>query len=566
MTTESQAMLRMPLYLLVLLLAGCASQGTPPHGTLDEIHAALRDDDTASRSQQKATPPAAVSDALLPAIQLNIPGADLTATEPRFDVKVRNAAARDFFLSLVEGTAYNVMVHPDVGGRISLDVKNVTVPEVMEMVRDTYGYDFERRGNYFQVLPNVLQTRIFPVNYLDIKRSGSSKISAGATQISRSGGTSSNGTTTSTTSTSETSQITTDSQSNFWPALEATLRTIVGSEAGRSVTVNPQAGLVVVRAMPGELRAVKDYLDSAQSATQRQVILEARILEVELSDGFQSGINWSALTRRGSDYLALGQTGGGSISNGTGVTANVGAAINMTAPAGTATGSFLPATALGGVFAAALTTQNFTAFIELLKSQGNVQVLSSPRISTLNNQKAVIKVGADEFFVTDVNTTTTTTTTTATPNVSVELTPFFSGVTLDVTPQISAEGDIILHVRPSVSEVREQVKDVAVATTNLRMPLASSTVRESDSLIRARNGQIVVIGGLMQNKTRDEQYAVPLLGDLPLVGALFRHNRQATRKSELVILLRPTVVAGDEQWSHERQRSAAGFRQFDPQP
>ena len=559
-------MSRLPLYALALLFAGCANQGTPLRSTLDEIHAALGgDDDGSATAQPHAMPPAAVSDALLPAIQLSIPGTDLAAAEPRFDVKVRNAEARDFFLSLVDGTPYNMMVHPEVGGQISLDVKNVTVPDVMEMVRDTYGYDFERRNDYFQVLPNVLQTRIFTVNYLDIKRSGSSKISAGATQISRSGSSSSDGSNTSTTSTSETSTITTDSLSDFWPALETTLRMIVGAEEGRSVSVNGQAGLVVVRAMPTELRAVKSYLDSTQNATQRQVILEARILEVELGDGFQSGINWSSLVRHGKDHLALNQLGGGSIFGGTGVTGISGSGINMQPPAGViGTGS--ATTAFGGVFAAAFTGANFTAFIELLKSQGNVQVLSSPRISTMNNQKAVIKVGSDEFFVTDVNTSTTTTTTTATPNVSVELTPFFSGVTLDVTPQISEEGDIILHVRPSVTEVREQIKDVTVTTTTLRMPLASSTVRESDSMIRAENGQIVVIGGLMQNKTRDEQAAVPLLGDLPLLGALFRHTRQSTSKSELVILLRPTVVESNEQWSRELRRSSAGFRQFDPQP
>jgi len=563
MNTGLIPMTRLPFFALALMLAGCASQGTPQRSTLNEIHAALRDDGGhAAPATSATTPPAAVSDALLPAIQLNIPGADLAATEPRFDVKVRRAAARDFFLSLVEGTSYNMMVHPDVKGSISLDMKNVTVPEVMEMVRDTYGYDFERRGDSFQVLPNVLQTRIFHVDYLDIKRTGSSKISAGATQISRSGGTSSDGTTTSTTSTSETSMITTDSQSNFWPGLETTLRMIVGSEAGRSVSVNAQSGIVVVRAMPTELREVKRYLDSTQSVTQRQVILEARILEVELADGFQSGINWSSLTQGKNDTLVLGQIGGGSVFSGTGLSNISSSGVNMAPPAGTIT-TGAATTAFGGVFAAAFTGNNFTAFIELLKSQGNVQVLSSPRISTLNNQKAVIKVGADEFFVTDVNTSTTTTTTTATPNVSVELTPFFSGVTLDVTPQISEEGDITLHVRPSVSEVREQIKDVTVTTTTLRMPLASSTVRESDSVIRAQNGQIVVIGGLMQNKTRDEQASVPLLGDIPVLGALFRHTRQATSKSELVILLKPTVVEGNEQWSRELRRSSAAYRQFD---
>ncbi len=569
--------LRIPLALLgaaMLLLGGCASSGSQPRTTLDEIHDALKEDGRpAAASANGARLPAGVNDALLPSIQLNTPAANVTATEPRFDVKVRRATARDFFLGLVEGTRYNMVVHPSVRGYISLDMKNVTVPEVMATVRDTYGYDFERDGNNFRVLPNTMQTRIFHINYLDIKRTGKSTISAGATQINRSrstGNNGSNGTNNNNannegaTSTSETSSITTDSKSDFWAGLEASLRTIVGTEDGRSVSVNAESGIVMVKAMPGELREVENYLDATQNVAQRQVILEARILEVELADGFQSGINWSSLTTAHAGSLVLGQVGGGSLLSGTGVASTNGTALTLAPPQSTITAG-TATTAFGGMFTAAFTGNNFTAFVELLKSQGNVQVLSSPRISTVNNQKAVIKVGSDEFFVTNVNTTTTTTATAAVPNVSVELTPFFSGVSLDVTPQISDDGEITLHVRPSVSEVREQTKNISVTTFDMSIPLASSTVRESDSIIRAKNGQIVVIGGLMQNNTRDEQASVPVLGDIPILGALFRHTRQTKTKSELVILIKPTVVENDRQWSDALRHSAARYHQFDEQ-
>ena len=298
------------------------------------------------------------------------------------------------------------------------------------------------------------------------------------------------------------------------------------------------------------------YLESTQDVVQRQVILEAKILEVSLSDGYQAGINWAGLVGNATDNLILGQTGGGSyFEDGSSIIDGNTGNLNPLAPTavdGTATSAF------GGVFTAAVNIAgDFTAFIELLKTQGDVQVLSSPRISTVNNQKAVIKVGTDEFFVTDVQTSTTTATATTTQN-NVELTPFFSGVALDVIPQISEDGDIILHIHPTVSEVKEQVKDIGVSSdTELTVPLARSTIRESDSIVRARSGQVVVIGGLMQNVRRDESAGVPVLGDLPVVGGLFRHQRQAVRKSELVILLRPIVVENGREW-HEQLRRVQG--------
>jgi MSHA biogenesis protein MshL len=175
-------------------------------------------------------------------------------------------------------------------------------------------------------------------------------------------------------------------------------------------------------------------------------------------------------------------------------------------------------------------------------------VLSSPRVSTLNNQKAVIKAGSDEFFVTDIASNTVTGTSSATSR-NVELTPFFSGIALDVTPQISAGGEVILHIHPTVSDVTDQTKALTVSGETDSLPLAFSEIRESDSIVKAKSGQIIVIGGLMRNSRRTETFAVPLLGRLPGLGRLFRSERDVENKTELVIMLKPIVVDDDTVWS-----------------
>jgi MSHA biogenesis protein MshL len=561
--------------LAVSLLGGCAG-GPTEHPAAAAMERAVQE--TAPGKGKPTELPEAVSSALLPPVNINVPGKQKESVEPRFDVKVRRAPARDFFLSLVEGTSYNMVVHPDVKGTISLNLKNVTVPEVMNTVRDVYGYDYEHTATGYEVFPNTLRTKLFQVNYLDFKRKGESKMQANPGEISTSGyngsGTGSSGTNNMSTSGTGTSggyrrstnvsgsSIDTESESDFWTGLAKSLRDLIGTGEGRRVSVNAQSGLVAVRAMPSELRDVAQYLKANQEAVERQVVIEARVLEVELNHAFQSGINWADLQRTYDGNAVIGQTGGGSIFGGSGVSGIAGNSgdLSPTSPSaidGTA------ASAFGGVFTLAVNTGHFNAFIELLKTQGNVQVLSRPRVSTVNNQKAVIKVGSDEFFVTDVDTSTTTGTATS-QTASVQLTPFFSGVTLDVTPQISAAGDIILHVHPAVSEVREQTKNISVSTSaDLTIPLAASTIRESDSVIRARSGQVVVIGGLMRNRVSDENASVPVLGDLPLVGKLFQHTRKQKSKSELVILLKPTVVRGDRQWAQEVRRSAGTFRELE---
>lgn len=547
---------------VTLLLAACQTTAPRSTATLTRIDATLKDEAAKSTAMAAVAPPPAVTAALLPPLKVDLTGAGATV-EQRFDITVTHAQAREFFMSLVEGTPYNMVVHPDVAGEISLTLKNVTINEVMNAVRDVYGYEYQRTASGYQVMPIRMQSRVFEVDYLDVKRTSKSETRVNSGQVSDS---SSNGNNNSasgsngtngggTITTRPSSQMTTESETSFWGDLKAQLDTLIGKGEGRSVVVSPQAGIVVVRALPSELRDVASFLKASQTSLQRQVVLEAKIIEVSLGDGFQSGINWAALGNVGNGKTALfGQTGGGTIfNNGTSEIAGQTGTLdpsNFSSVNGTKTSAF------GGVFTAALNLKDFTAFIELLKTQGDVQVLSSPRVSTVNNQPAVIKVGSDEFFVTNVSTNTTAVGLTGATTSNVTLTPFFSGIALDVTPQIDARGNVILHIHPTVSEVKDQTKTIQVNNQAQVLPLAFSTVRESDSIVRAGNGQVVVLGGLMQDKTLLNRAGVPVLGDLPGVGAMFRHTKNSSAKSELVILLRPVVIETGGEWGQQIHQSS----------
>jgi len=200
--------------------------------------------------------------------------------------------------------------------------------------------------------------------------------------------------------------------------------------------------------------------------------------------------------------------------------------------------------------------------LTLLETQGNVQVMSSPRISTVNNQKALIRVGSDEFFVTGLSTNTTSnaSSTTSTPNI--ELSSFFSGIALDVTPQIADDGDVILHIHPVISDVKDQTKELVIGNERISLPLALRDVRESDSIVRAKNGEVVVLGGLMQEVVIDQNSKHPYVGDIPIVNSLFKQKNRKVVKTELVILLRPSVVK-DDTWTNSIERSRHNFKKLD---
>ena len=551
--------MRIKLIIIVGLLLQACQTAPPKHNpstvqALAEINAAIiESDDTVKpveAESQTALPPA-VSQALLPTYEPNLPVANQIVTE-RFDITVNRMPARTFFMSLVKDTPINIVVHPDVKGQISLALKSVTIDEVLEVTRDVYGYEYQKnRAGYF-ILPARLQSKIFNVSYLNVARRGISntRVTSGQFSNSDEGNEEAERSNLSRRINNgrdnarafATSQIATASEANFWQDLDDTLRTIIGPKEGRSVVVSPQSGLVVVRAMPGELREVAAFLQQAQLNLTRQVIIEAKVIEVQLNDTHQTGVNWAAL-----DESASRSNFGNQLKLFDGASEIVDSEGNLLVSGITSTQNLK---GIGNLFALGTITDDFAMIIRLLNQQGAVNVLSSPRVSTMNNQKAVIKVGSDEFFVTEISSTTTTgTSTTTTPEII--LTPFFSGIALDVTPHINAESDVILHIHPAISEVVDQVKDITVAGQDQSLPLAFSTVRESDSIVRAKSGQVIVIGGLMQHNRSDTVGGVPGLSKVPVLKHLFRQQDRQSRRSELVILLKPVVINDNQPWQTE---------------
>ena len=529
-------MLKLPprLGLLLGLIALSSACQTYPDGD-QQLYAQSGKllDESLQQAQGKVTPPPSVQAALIPPLSDSRPSGG-----PRFDVAAKDMPAQDFFLSLMEGAGQNLVVHPEVSGTITFSLRRVTLDEVLAAVRDSYGYDFRRTSYGYQILPNRAITRSYDLNYLNLQRIGQTdtRVSSGQVESSDSGGSDNSGNGNSSGGRSVTtlnaSQVSTSSDVDFWREVQQVVSMIVGNSEGSSVVVNPQASMLVVRAHSAAQENVARFLEQAQRNLQRQVILETKILEVELSDGFQAGISWDQL---GGDVSSVLD---GALLNG---------------PSG-----------IDGVFSGVLSLGDFTGLIQLLETQGEVRVLSSPRISTLNNQKAVIKVGTDEFFVTEVSSSSSTTTAAGVtePSQDITLTPFFSGISLDVTPQIDQNDNVTLHIRPTVSRVRDQNKVITLGEDNVfNLPLALSTTRQSDSIVRARSGQVVVIGGLLQNNSDNTDVEIPWAGKLPLVGNLFKQQRKSLLKSELVILVRPQVISEDV-WLDELRKSAETFKEL----
>ena len=499
---------------------------------------------------------ATVSPQLLAAAPARLPPA-VSAPEPRFDLSVNNAPAAQVYLQLASGTAYNMLVSPDVSGALSITLKDTTVPEAMDTLRELFGYEYRITGNRIFVYPNTVQTRLYRVNYLPGRRQGASDIRVTSSAISQSGAGNSSGGNSSGGSggngngsnsgsgnrPDDNAHVRTTSDADFWREVQLSLAALVGTAGGRSVVLNPAAGVVVVKATPAELRQVENYLKAVQVSIERQVMLEAKIVEVSLSKDAQTGINWAGFGKLGNGLLSIGSAAPGSKLGNTGNLSSADG--NLLAP-----GASLAAGALGrGFYGLAFQAANFAALLNFLETQGDVQVLSSPRIATLNNQKAVLKVGSDELYVTGISSNTTSSGNSSVTTPTLTLQPFFSGISLDVTPQIDDAGNVMLHVHPTISTVTEKNKNIDLGSLGaFRLPLAASSVNETDSIVRVRDGQIVAIGGLMRHEIRDERTGLPVLQDAPLVGGLFRQTGTIHSKRELVIMLKPTVIHDDGVW------------------
>ncbi|MDK9737664.1 pilus (MSHA type) biogenesis protein MshL [Vibrio sp. D404a] len=550
-------MRKLVVAIIVSSLVGCSMGHRDPV----EIKESLNESINEANSRALNELPSSVQDDLMPQFD-DDPMSPSMETVKRFRIQANRVDARAFFASLVKGTEFSAAIHPSVSGNITVNLTDVTLDEVLAVVQDLYGYDIEKRGKVIQIFPAGLRTVTIPVDYLQLKRAGrslttittgtitNSDSSSSSTSSSSSNSNSSSNSSNSSSSTGGT-EIETTSESDFWPQLEAAVMHLIGSGDGQSVVVTPQASVITVRAYPDEIREVRQFLGISQERLQRQVILEAKILEVTLSDGYQQGINWTKMfSSNGTNYT---------IGTGNIVKDAAGAITPVTLPGLDPVGALL-----GGQSNIVVSGGSFEAVLSFMGTQGDLNVLSSPRVTASNNQKAVIKVGTDEYYVTDLSSAVGSG---DNANVApeVELTPFFSGISLDVTPQIDDTGNVFLHVHPAVIDVSEETKSLNLGSTTgtVELPLARSSIRESDSVIRARNGDVVVIGGLMKSNVSDVTSKVPFFGDIPALGHLFRNTSQLTQKTELVILLKPTIV-GVNTWQSELERSRDLLQQWFP--
>ena len=587
------------VFVTALIVAGCAQEPVRTNQVSDQMTGEL--DKAAQRAKPRESD--AVNQALLPPLRMELPQAQGKPLEGRFDLNVNNAPAREVFLSIVSGTRYSMLVHPDVSGSISVNLKDVSLSEALEAIREIYGYEYKIDGSRVYIQPAGLQTRVFQVNYLIGARQGRSdmRVTAGSSGIATGAPTATAAAPTAGAVAAaaplsgvqgppslspnaagalggmqaDATRMSTVQTTDFWAEVAYAIRTIVGTGEGRNIVISPQSGVVVVRAMPQELRSVAALLKAMQLSVERQVMLEAKIIDVTLNKAYQSGINWAGFNFKqgiaggfssgvvGGVSNSLGPTGslsGSTAGSSAGVSSNFTVnGLTSSTVGGTLGGVVAGATNVaGGVFGLALQTQNFAALLQFLESQGSVQVLSSPRVATLNNQKAVLKVGTDQPFVTSITTIPGSNTaglivpTTVAPNIS----NIFSGISLDVTPQIDESGNIALHIHPLVTSVSS--KSVGFNLTGVgaqSVDVAAINVSESDTMVRTQDGNIVVLGGLMKVELNNGRSGIPGLADAPLIGGAFRNSSTDTIKRELVILIKPTIIESDKNWEQDIQDS-----------
>lgn len=541
----------------VILLGACAAG--PQRG---QVQTAI---DTAltPRAAQRVAPkvPERITQALLPPVGAT-PLAAPVLPDPRFDLAVTNAPAAQVFHAIVAGSRYSMLLPPHLAGSLSVNLKEVTVREALEVMRELYGFEYRIDGTRIFVQPAALQTRLFQIAYPSARRSGrtDTRVVSGSitsTLSSQTGGAAAGGN-----AGQEGSQVSTLQDADFWKELDGALKAIVGGAEGRQTVLSPHTGVLVVRAMPAQLREVESFLRSSRVAVERQVMLEAKIVEVSLKDGYESGINWSAFDAAGNHRFSVGVDASrvnvpGSLGRAAGIqtgslTTAVDASTTPPTVIPTTLGQLLAsplASGGSGALGLAFTTNSFASLLSFLETQGSVHVLSSPRVAAINNQKAVLRVGSDDFFITNVSTSTTTTSAGSVTTPSIQTQAFFSGISLDVTPQIDEEGFVTLHIRPVVSNVTERTRIVNLGNLgSFTLPLASSSINEADTVVRVLDGITVAIGGLMTQTQSDDDARVPVAGDVPLVGNLFKRTNRLLQKRELVFLLRPTVIKDEGQW------------------
>jgi len=474
-----------------------------------------------------AVKPAPLPDAPLEGVERpRSSAAEFRKPARRYTLVMAGADARELFLSLARENDFNLVLSPEVSGTVTMDIKEATAEELMDEVCAMLGCRAVFDGNTVRVVPEKRVTRVFPVDYLLTVRTGSGSLMAStSTSGGGGGGASASGTSSGSSTTSSESQSTntvvTEEKGDFWGGLAEEIGALLSPGSGK-VVVNRTSGTVTVTDYMANVEQVERYLRMIEARVRTGVVIETRIMEVNLDDSTKYGIDWTALP----DLSSLSLSGS--------------LAAGATAAQGLSTGST--------TFQFGVAGSKFNAFLDAQARAGNLNILSAPKVSTLNNQKAIIRIGRQDVFFRAVVTPASTTSaafTTYTPDSVTE------GIILSVTPQVGQDGRIMLAIHPSIT-----VKvGTAVAPDKNTAPILD--IRETNTVVTVADGETVFIGGMMQERTQETVNSVPLLGDIPYLGALFRSNEQVKQKTELVILITPRVIRsgeGAEIAERERER------------
>ena len=487
-----------------------------------------------------------------------------------YSVSVYKVKVQSLLFALARDAKINVDIHPNIEGEVTLNALDQTLPQLLTRISKQVDMRYELDGPNLVVLPDLPFLRNYKIDYVNVSRDTSSSVSI-ATQISTTGataggggGSGNNNSTTSVANTSnnrfwatlvdnikdtlrETDKVLTDNTlansapapvvaSNVPPgATTANMQAVVPARVNTyreaaSVIANPETGLIAVRATGRQHEKIQEFLDLVMSSAKRQVLIEATVIEVQLNDQYQQGINWSSLRTSPTQgpSLSLGQVGGAPLSSGIlpGVSQGI---LNL---------NYLkPLTSLG----------NLALTIQLLESFGKVKVLSSPKISVLNNQTALLKVVDNRVYFTITATTERgTPTTPAITTYTSNLNTVPVGFVMSVTPQIADNDEVTINVRPSISRIIGFVQDPNPALAQAVVPVVSNVpviqTREMESILKVSSGQIAVMGGLMQDTVNNLKDTVPGVNRIPLLGDALSYRNETTNKSELVIFMRPIVV------------------------
>ncbi len=588
-----------PLSAAMAILTGCGTQPmTPSSGHLMEQPA-----------PQGAIPAPVRQSAVMP------PPRPAPKTET-YSVVVNDVPVRELLFALARDAKINVDIHPGIEGNVTLNALNQTLPQLLNRVSKQVDMRYELDGPNLAVMPDTPYLKQYKIDYLNMSRDATSNVSI-ATQIATTGaaniGSGSSGGGSQSTNNSSTA-VTNTSNHRFWETLVKNVQDLLretdkilpdgssittvaenGSQTttgtgyppaaavrgnapaslvaspnpatvtnnnastiqkttyreAASVIANPENGLLAVRATSRQHEKVQEFLDQVMATARRQVLIEATVVEVQLSDQYQQGINWN-LAPVGAKGWNIGNNTIGSITTISGGGSGTTSSTNSTP---FAVGYLNTASKFGSIAAA----------VTLLEQFGRLKVLSSPKISVLNNQTAMLKVVNNRvYFTITAQVTPATATSAAQVTATSEVHTVPEGFVMGVTPQIADNGEITLNVRPTVSRIQGFVPDPGLALTAQSLGNSNFTIsndcgnnpkagevqscipvlqtKEMESVLRLEDRQIAIMGGLMEESIDHANNGVPGLSSIPLVGEVFKNRNETTKKSELVVFLRPTIV------------------------